>query len=188
MIPYHRRKREGTKKREVAGGRKPSLLSPWEGGGKVSREQDVTRWPGGMFCVSSVSMLGLHVYPNETPSSTGLGGISLCCPLKDSYLLDNVIRDNVSSYSTQPTPWRDRASHVLYLTMSKQGSETHLPSPQLLRTPHSCPRPPPTSFLFHFCKTGSCHVTQAGLRLLILRLSAGITGAASTPSFGFFPP
>lgn len=132
--------------------------------------------------VASFVLDSMLIPVKHLPPQAWVGFPSAALPKIHVFLMWHRITDNVSSYSTQPKPRRDRASHALYLTMSKQGSfamSTVIKDSPLLTLLLSS---------FTVVKTGSYHFTLSGLKVLILLLSAGITGVATMPSFGFFPP
>lgn len=98
----------------------PYCCHRWKKGKPRTRCHQMAQWH--LLCICS-QLRRLHAYPNETPSPTGLGGISFCCPFKEPRLpATPQNRDSVSSSPTQPRPQRDRDSHVLYLIVSKSGS------------------------------------------------------------------
>lgn len=139
--------------------------------------------PVASFVYLQLSCLDFMLIPvKHLPPQAWVGYPSAALPKTHVFPMCHRIIDSVSSYSTQPRPWRDRASLVLYLEVSKQGplamSTIIKDSPLLLLLLSS----------FTFAKTGSCHLTQSGLKLLTLLLSAGITAIATMSSFGFFSP
>lgn len=120
MISYHVRKEEETKNEKLPAACKPSLLLSSLGErsaeNKMSPDGPVTS-----FVYLQSACLDFMLIPmKHLPPQAWVGFLSAALSQSHVFLLRHrTNRDNVSSSSTQPRPQRDRASHVLYLTVSK---------------------------------------------------------------------
>lgn len=130
----------------------PPYCHPWEKGKQRTRCHQMAQWH--LLCICS-QLLGLHAYPIETHSPTGLGEISFCCPFKESRLpampQDKQRQCQLLFYTAQTTAGQSQPCSLPYSVQVRIICQVHNYKGLLLT---------PCFFLYSFVKTQSCHVTQ----------------------------